>query len=313
MIRCNAFTYFLRQTEAFMHQQFDIIHAHDWLAAKALVQLKQAGRRCVLTMHSTEYGRCGNNHYDGVSARIRQIEQEGCDHADRIIAVSGRLCDEVKSFNCDDRLRCVYNGVQLHHFEGFIDAGAFKGKYGIGPLQPMVLFVGRLATQKGPDILLGAVPSILGNRQDAVVVFVGDGHMRQDLEQSAHEMGVGHAVRFVGSQTGEELRNFYKAADCVVVPSRNEPFGIVVLEAWACAKPVVVTNCGGPGEFVRHEDDGFHVNPESGSVAWGVSQVFRDFGNAMAMGLRGRARCASEFTWDNIAAQTEAIYHELVE
>ena len=134
------------------------------------------------------------------------------------------------------------------------------------------------------------------------------------------------------------------------------------------------------GEFVRHEDDGFHVHPESGSVAWGVSQVFRecacvcvrervivcvcvcvpvcvcarvssvsatvcvcsrvsvkhllsptlsphipfsllsgacagsgDFGNAMAMGLRGRARCASEFTWDNIALQTEAIYHEVVE
>ena len=61
-----------------------------------------------------------------------------------------------------------------------------------------------------------------------------------------------------------------------------------VLEAWACAKPVVVTNCGGPGEFVRHENDGFHVFPEAGSIAWGVSQVFSNFDRSRAMGERGR-------------------------
>ena len=158
---CNAFTYFLRQSEHHMQQSFDIVHCHDWLAAKALVQLKQAGRKCILTMHSTEYGRSGNVHHDGGdSARIREIEREGCEYADKVIAVSGRLCDEVKMYT--HNLRMVYNGVQLHHFEGFINPGDVKTKYGIGPLQPMVLFVGRLALQKGPDILIDAVPGILG-------------------------------------------------------------------------------------------------------------------------------------------------------
>jgi glycosyltransferase involved in cell wall biosynthesis len=226
---CNAFTYFLRQSEHHMQKSFDIIHCHDWLAAKALVQLKQAGRRCILTMHSTEFGRSGNVHHEGGdSARIREIEREGCEYADKVIAVSGRLCDEVKMFNCGHKLRMVYNGVQLHHFEGFINAGEFKAKYGIGPLQPMVLFVGRLALQKGPDILIDAIPGILSAKPDAVMVLVGDGHMRGDLERRVKDMEKGHAVRFVGSQAGQELRNFYKAADCVVVPSRNEPFGIVV-------------------------------------------------------------------------------------
>lgn len=310
---CNSFTYFLRQTEAHMERSFDIIHCHDWLAAKALVQLKQAGRKCILTMHSTEYGRCGNQHVtEGMSGRIREIEREGCQYADRVIAVSGRLCDEVKMYDCQDKLRMVYNGVQLHHFEGFIqpDCKDFKANYGIGALQPMVLFCGRLSTQKGPDILIDAVPGILANRPDAVVVFVGKGEMREDLERRAHEMNVGHAVRFVGSKSGVELADFFRAADVVVVPSRNEPFGIVVLEAWACAKPVVVSNCGGPGEFVRHEDDGFHVYPEAGSVAWGVSQVFNDFDRAKGMGERGRARCFEEFSWDRIAWQTECIYYE---
>jgi glycosyltransferase involved in cell wall biosynthesis len=147
---CNSFVHFVRETEAHMNYEFDIIHCHDWLAAKALVQMKQAGRRCILTMHSTEYGRNGNKHSDAeISGRIRAIEQEGCDYADRVICVSGRLCDEVKSFGCDHKLRMVYNGVQLHHFEGLIDAAYFKGQYGIMPLQPMILFCGRMNVQKG--------------------------------------------------------------------------------------------------------------------------------------------------------------------
>ena len=95
---CNAFTWYLKQTEDYMGQQFDIVHCHDWLAAKALVQLKQAGRKCILTMHSTEFGRCGNTHVEGgisgmrvcmyVSGRmtlstgkIKEIEREECEYA----------------------------------------------------------------------------------------------------------------------------------------------------------------------------------------------------------------------------------------
>jgi len=100
-------------------------------------------------MHSTEFGRSGNKHAEGgMSARIRGIEQEGCDYADRVICVSGKLCDEVKMYNCHDKLRMAYNAVQIHHFEGIIDSAEFKGRYGIMPLQPTVLFVGRLSTQK---------------------------------------------------------------------------------------------------------------------------------------------------------------------
>eukprot|EP00802_Teleaulax_amphioxeia_P010088 Tamp_10113.p1 GENE.Tamp_10113~~Tamp_10113.p1 ORF type:complete len:469 (-),score=121.28 Tamp_10113:675-1937(-) len=312
---CNAFTWHLKQTEDFMGQHFDIIHAHDWLAAKALVQLKQAGRKCILTMHSTEYGRCGNKHVEGgISGRIRDIEREGCEYADKVICVSGRLCDEVKPYNCEHKLRMVYNGVQLHHFQGWIqpDCKDFKAKYGIGALQPVIFCAGRLSTQKGQDLLIEAVPKILETRGDAVVVICGKGDMLEKLQNRVNEMNVGHAVKFIGSKSGVELQDWFRACDVVCVPSRNEPFGIVVLEAWACAKPVVVTNtegCG-PGEFVRHEDDGFHVYPEPDSIAWGISQVLNDFDRAKAVGERGRNRCFEEFSWDRIAWQTECIYYE---
>jgi glycosyltransferase involved in cell wall biosynthesis len=283
------------------------------LAAKALVQLKQAGRKCILTMHSTEFGRCGNTHVEGgISGKIREIEREGCEYADKVICVSGRLCDEVKQYNCEHKLRMVYNGVQLHHFQGWIqpDCKDFKAKYGIGALQPVIFFAGRLSVQKGPDLLINAVPKILESRGDAVVVLCGKGEMMEDLQRRANDMGVGHAVKFIGSKSGVELQDWFRACDMVCVPSRNEPFGIVVLEAWACSKPVVVTNCGGPGEFVRHEDDGWHVYPEPDSIAWGCTQVLNDFDRARAMGERGRARCVEEFSWDKISWQTECIYYE---
>jgi len=144
-------------------------------------------------------------------------------------------------------------------------------------LQPTILYCARLVVQKGPDIMLEAMPEILQQRSDAVCIFVGDGHLREELEDRARELGIEHAIRWLGSMGGEPLKSLFKACDLVCVPSRNEPFGIVVLEGWASGKVVVATNSGGPGEFVRHEDDGFHVYPEPGSVAWGVKQVFSDF------------------------------------
>ena len=204
----------------------------------------------------------------------------------------------------------AYNGIHLNQYEGFVDAGEIKAQYGIGAMQPTIVFCARLVVQKAPDVMLEAMPAILAKRNDAVCVFVGDGHMRAELEGRAHELGVSHAVRWLGSMGGEPLKSLYKACDVVCVPSRNEPFGIVVLEGWASGKPVVVTSNGGPGEFVRHEEDGLHVFPEPGSVAWGIGRIFDDFARGREMGLAGRARCADEFSWDRIAWQTENVYLE---
>jgi glycosyltransferase involved in cell wall biosynthesis len=98
----------------------------------------------------------------------------------------------------------------------------------------------------------------------------------------------------------------------VCVPSRNEPFGIVILEAWAAGKPVVATTNGGPREFVTHEKDGFLVYDNPGSVAWGITRVFADFKHAEWMGEQGRVKAAYGFSWDVIAEHTEGVYSELM-
>jgi glycosyltransferase involved in cell wall biosynthesis len=312
---CNSFAYFLGQTEAYQAAPFDIVHGHDWLCAKAVVQAKNdRGRRTVLTLHSTEYGRCGNHYQNGQSERVRSIEAEGAYVADRVITVSGALADEVKrQYGVPDwKLRVVHNGVNCARYDGWIDPAVCRRTYGVGPLDPMVLFVGRLSIQKGPDLLLEAVPGILRNRGDAKVIFVGDGDMRWELDRRAHELGVAHAVRFLGAMHPEsDLINLYKSTDVVCVPSRNEPFGIVVLEAWAAGKPVVATRNGGPGGFMQHGVNGYIVYDNPGSICWGINEIFHNFAHARWMGQRGRVSAAYGFSWDAIAGQTEGIYREV--
>ena len=92
------------------------------------------------------------------------------------------------------------------------------------------------------------------------------------------------------------------------MPSRNEPFGIVILEAWSAHKPVVATVIGGPGEFVRHDHTGFSINPNPDSVAWGIGHIFANFEHARKMGENGRREAEERFTWDIIAKQTVEAY-----
>jgi len=312
---CNSFAYFMGETEAFQGASFDIVHAHDWLCAKGLVQVKNdRNRRTVYTLHSTEFGRCGNQNHNGRSERIRCVEYEGTYCADRVITVSAALANEVKwLYNTPDtKLRVVHNGINCRRFDGLIEPGAVRARYGVGPLDPMVLFVGRMSTQKGPDLLLEAVPYVLEHRSDAKIVFVGDGDMKPYLMHRAWEIGVSHAVRFPGSLPPDNgLTDLFKSTDLVCVPSRNEPFGLVVLEAWSAGKPVVVTENGGPRYFTTHGEDGFVVYPNPQSICWGINTVFGNFEHARWMGSRGRVKAAYGFSWDVIADQTEGIYREL--
>jgi glycosyltransferase involved in cell wall biosynthesis len=312
---CNSFAYFMGEVEAYQGAPFDIVHGHDWLCAKGVVQVKNdRGRRTVFTLHSTEFGRCGNHNHNGHSERIRSVEYEGTYCADRVITVSAALANEVKWLYGvpDTKLRMVHNGVNCRRFNGYIDPGPVRARFGVGPLDPMTLYVGRMSTQKGPDLLLEAVPGILEHRWDAKIVFVGDGDMTPYLQRRAWELGVSHAVRFPGALPPDDgLIDLFKSTDVVCVPSRNEPFGLVVLEAWSAGKPVVVTENGGPRYFTSHGEDGFVVYPNPQSICWGINTVFGNFEHARWMGSRGRVKAAYGFSWDVIAGQTEGIYGEL--
>lgn len=291
--------------------QFDVVHAHDWLTATALAELGDATRQRVMTIHSTEYGRCGNTFPAGMAHEVRMRERAGVEAADRVIAVSETTRREIAWMYevPAEKSAAVYNGINVKEFElAGVDCGQIKVKYDIGPTDPTVLFCGRLMHQKGPDLLIEAIPAVLHYYPYARFVFAGEGGMRGELERRVHELHIEHAVRFVGHRSGLELRELFHAAQVVCVPSRNEPFGIVVLEAWAAGKPVVATQVGGPAEYVGHGFNGLKIYPHADSVAWGLGTLFMDFDRLRQMGRNARQTVASGFTWDTVAQQTLDAY-----
>jgi glycosyltransferase involved in cell wall biosynthesis len=166
-----------------------------------------------------------------------------------------------------------------------------------------------MVLQKGADLLLEAIPSVSNAFPNAKFFFIGDGHMRSGLEQKANQLGIQHVTRFPGYVLESDLINFYKACDVVCIPSRNEPFGIVVLEAWAAGKPIVVTHNG--FDFVRHDVNGLKVDAAPDSIAWGLKSIFSDLKRAKLMGSNGR-KTAEGFSWDNIARTTMDVYEEVL-
>ena len=308
---CHSFAYHFFQTEN-GSGTFDIIHGHDWMTANALAEIRNArNKKTVFTLHSTEYGRCGNIFYEGQSREIRNLEWYGGFVADKIITTSETMKKEVKRiYHFEDwKLALIPNGISVQKFNGVIDPWSVKRWHNVGVWDPICLFVGRMVVQKGADLLLEAIPPILAEFPNAKFFFIGDGYMRSGLEHRAWKLGVQHACRFLGYVLDCDLVNFYKACDMVCIPSRNEPFGIVALEAWAAGKPIVVTHNG--FDYVWHDVNGLKVYDNPNSIAWGIKSLLSDLEKAKWMGVNGR-RTAEGFSWDNIARMTMGMYEEIL-
>lgn len=294
---------------------FALTHAHDWSAANAMTYVRDGyGTPGLLTMHSTEYGRSGNVFHDGYAQWIRDTEAAGCHNANSVIAVSHFLADEVRRIYGvpGDKIHVLPNGVSFRAYDGFIDPAAVKARYGIAPMAPCVLAIGRMTAQKGMDLLVEAVPMVLASYPETKFIFIGSGPDKDAVVRRAHDVGAAHACVFIGSPPKSECVDLKRAVDIVAVPSRNEPFGIVVLEAWAAGKPVVATRAGGPSEFIWHDVNGFLVDANAGGLAHGIGSLLADHQHCRALGANGRRAVEEVFHWDNVAASTESIYQATV-
>jgi glycosyltransferase involved in cell wall biosynthesis len=290
--------------------KFNIVHGHDWHPVLALTRIKQDfSLPFLLTMHSTEWGRNGNHFGYGISQEISHREWLGCYEASKVIATTRRMQDELMwIYNLpEEKIGIIPNGIVAGKIRKGLDAGRIKEKYGIHPMAPMVLFCGRMSIQKGPDLLVEAVPHILRNRSDARFVFMGEGGMRQDCERRARELGVADACRFLGYTPSAEKEELVNACDLMCVPSRNEPFGVVVLEAWDACKPVVATEAI---SIINNFEDGLLAYVQPQSIAWCINRLLANPEEMMKLARAGCSRIDAEFSWDRIAKRTEDVYEE---
>ena len=289
-----------------------ILHAHDWLAHFAAVDLKYTFKLpLIATIHATEFGRNSGIHSE-INRYINRIETELVNQAWRVIVCTDFMNNEVKyALHAPwDKLDTIYNGVNADKFNFEFpveEAQEFRAQFA-SPNEKIVLFVGRGVREKGCQVLVDAMPRVRARYNDAKLVVAGGGY-RQHLIDQAKSLGIGPYSYFTGFIPDQTLLRLYKVADVACFPSLYEPFGIVALEGMAAHTPVVVSNAGGLPEVVEHDVTGtvtFANSPDS--LAWGISRVLHNPDFARAMADRAYERIETVFNWSRIADQTTGVY-----
>jgi glycosyltransferase involved in cell wall biosynthesis len=225
----------------------NIIHAHDWLSFGAGIEAKQVSKKpLVVHIHATELDRTG---FNSGHPYIYHVEKEGMKRADRVIAVSGytkKLL--VKHYGVPaHKVDVVHNGINLEDYQRKHEISHLKNIFG-----KIVLFVGRLTLQKGPDYFLRAAQKVLQHTHDVTFVIAGSGDAETEILQEASRMGISHKLFFTGFLRGDDLNKLFQAADLFVMPSVSEPFGIAALEAVANGTPALVSKQSGVSEVLTH-------------------------------------------------------------
>ena len=178
---------------------------------------------------------------------------------------------------------------------------------------PAILFVGGLGKVKGIDVLLNAVPIIRKEIPNLHVYIAGSGYEDNNLKKLVEELNIENNVNFLGFISGDEKYAYYKSADIYVQPSRYETFGVVLLEAMACGKPIVASNVGGIPFVVDDGKTGLLFESENvEELAEKVILLLRDKDLRAKMGEAGRER-ARGFTWERSAEMTVEVYKEVIE
>jgi glycosyltransferase involved in cell wall biosynthesis len=293
-------------------KQAIILHAHDWLAYFAAVELKHTHKLpLVATIHATEFGRNNGIHSD-ISRYINHIEQELVTEAWRVIVCSDYMRGEVAyALHAPlDKMDIIYNGIHWEKFDFDFpadEATEFRARFA-APWEKIVMFVGRGVREKGCQVLIDALPKVRGGYPSTKLVIAGGGY-RQHLIDQAYTLGIGPQVYFTGFIPDDVLLRLYKVADAAAFPSLYEPFGIVALEAMASHTPVVVSDAGGLKEVVEHNVTGTVTWTEnSSSLAWGLLRVLHNPQFAHQMADRAYEQVKTRFNWEKIAIQTADVY-----
>jgi glycogen synthase len=282
-------------------EDFDIVHAHDWMTYPAGVAVAaMSGKPLVVHIHSTEFDRSGEH----VNQVVYDIEREGMERADKVLAVSGFTRSIVldRYGISPEKVEVVYNGVERN--------GQWSvGEDNINRDEKLVLFLGRITMQKGPEYFLHAAKKVLDVMDNVKFVMAGSGDLMYRSVELAAQLGIGQKVLFTGFLRGDDVRRIYRMADLYVMPSVSEPFGIAPLEALDNDVPVIISKQSGVSEVLKHalKVDFWDVNEMANKIAAvlkypPLQMTLRNHGNFEVRKLR----------WKDAALRCMSVYDQLL-
>ncbi len=286
----------------------DVIHCHDWMTYEAGIRASKYHRvPLVAHIHATELDRT----HMQPNQWIADQERNGFLMADRIVAVSNYTKNIlVQHYGINPhKISVVYNGhdvpagSNLHMRHKNIVTDAKKKR------APLVLFLGRMTTQKNPVLFLEVAKLVTDAKPDVQFVMAGDGGMLQELVDQSCRMGLGENVIFTGKVGKREAEQLYRQADCFVMPSVSEPFGLVALEAIAHGTPVILSKQSGAAEVCDHA---FKVDYwDKAKMADCILTVLRE--EPLARQLRSEApSILKRLNWKNQAGEVASLYKHML-
>ena len=224
--------------------EFDIIHAHDWLAYPAgIAAMEVSGKPLVIHVHATDFDRSGGS----VNPDVYRIEKNGMDAASKIITVSNLTRDIVihKYFINPDKVETVYNAVEpVKISERLMIKKGFDEK--------VVTFLGRITMQKGPEYFIEAAYKVLQVMDNVRFVMAGSGDMMERMMRRAAALKITDRFHFTGFLKGADVFSLLDMSDVYIMPSVSEPFGISPLEAMQSNVPVIISKQSGVAEILTH-------------------------------------------------------------
>lgn len=283
----------------------DIIHSHDWLTFPAGVVSKGVlGKPLIAHVHSTEFDRTGGNFPNQV---IYDIEKRGLMVADRVLPVGGFMKKVLveKYGVTPEKIEVVYNGIDYHNEKLYPQAlNTFK-KMGY----KIVLFLGRITLQKGPEYFIRAASKALKYYPKTLYVVTGSGDMETQMIAEAARYGLLDKFIFTGFLRGEERNKMFQAADLYVMPSVSEPFGITALEAAANDTPALISKQSGVAEIFQHslKTDFWDVDEMASKIV-----AVLKYGALSSDIRRESAKEIKNYSWSNAADKVLKVYSDLV-
>jgi glycosyltransferase involved in cell wall biosynthesis len=282
--------------------EFDVIHAHDWLTYPAGIAAKHvSGKPLVIHVHATDFDRSGGS----VNPAVFEIEKAGMQIADRIIAVSNLTRNTIidKYGIAPSKVTTVYNAV-----EPLPNQEKLALKRGI--TDKVVTFLGRVTLQKGPGYFIQAAEKVLKKMDNVKFVMAGSGEMLERMISWTAALGIADRFHFTGFLKGDDVFRMFSISDVYVMPSVSEPFGISPLEAMQSDVPVIISHQSGVAEILKYavKVDFWDVDAMADAIYGllnypALSSMFIKYGKEEVHNMK----------WENSAKRVVKIYQEVVQ
>lgn len=293
---------------------FDVIHAHRVFPEgfAGVLLSKYLRKPIVVTIHGSDI-----NSLFAKSFFIRKMILFALSRADKVIVISKDLERKVLKTGIvkKEKVVVLFNGVDLGKFKEQDKIKARK-KLLLPQEKKIILFVGNLIEVKNPLLLIEVVRKVKkGKNGDYLFVMIGEGSLKREIGNRISKYSLGEIVMMTGAKPHEELPVWMAATDCLVLPSKSEGMGIVLLEAMACGLPIIATRVGGIPEVINDGETGILITSNDvGELERSITRLIDDKKLREKMGENGVLFIEKKnLTWQSEAERTLDIYEKVLE